>query len=195
MNSDRTTIASSPGKSLLSELHHVGITVSDIERSIHFYRDVLGLLLVRRRSTTPITSVSRRAIREYGSRRPRSRSRPTARNHWKWSSMRRTPAGQAIRPRIWPATRIFVSASTTSRRSTIRSSPRACASLAAGGRDVGSQPRGLRRLFLRPRWLHARTIPAAAGRVIFDWAHTWDDEEGLPRRTRRTRSKENERRK
>jgi lactoylglutathione lyase len=30
-------------------IHHVGITVSDIERSVEFYRDVLGMHLVRRR--------------------------------------------------------------------------------------------------------------------------------------------------
>lgn len=29
--------------------HHVGLTVSDIERSVAFYRDVLGMSLVRRR--------------------------------------------------------------------------------------------------------------------------------------------------
>jgi catechol 2,3-dioxygenase-like lactoylglutathione lyase family enzyme len=33
----------------LSGLHHVGLTVADIERSIVFYRDVLGLALHRRR--------------------------------------------------------------------------------------------------------------------------------------------------
>lgn len=32
-------------------LHHVGITVADLERSIHFYRDVLGFTLARRRSS------------------------------------------------------------------------------------------------------------------------------------------------
>ena len=35
----------------LGEIHHLGLTVADIERSIRFYRDVLGLILVRRRST------------------------------------------------------------------------------------------------------------------------------------------------
>ena len=35
----------------LTDLHHVGLTVSDIERSIAFYRDVLGMMLVRRRET------------------------------------------------------------------------------------------------------------------------------------------------
>jgi catechol 2,3-dioxygenase-like lactoylglutathione lyase family enzyme len=34
---------------LLGAVHHVGLTVSDIERSIHFYRDVLGMTLVGRR--------------------------------------------------------------------------------------------------------------------------------------------------
>lgn len=33
----------------LNSLHHVGLTVADIERSIGFYRDVLGLTLHRRR--------------------------------------------------------------------------------------------------------------------------------------------------
>lgn len=33
----------------LHELHHLGLTVSDIERSIVFYRDVLGMTLIRRR--------------------------------------------------------------------------------------------------------------------------------------------------
>jgi lactoylglutathione lyase len=44
------SVSSAPGKIMLSDLHHIGITVSDIERSVRFYRDVLGLLLVRRRS-------------------------------------------------------------------------------------------------------------------------------------------------
>jgi len=33
----------------LGGVHHLGLTVADIERSIVFYRDVLGLTLVRRR--------------------------------------------------------------------------------------------------------------------------------------------------
>jgi catechol 2,3-dioxygenase-like lactoylglutathione lyase family enzyme len=33
----------------LGALHHIGLTVADIERSICFYRDVLGMTLVRRR--------------------------------------------------------------------------------------------------------------------------------------------------
>lgn len=33
----------------LNDLHHLGLTVSDIERSIHFYRDLLGMTLIRRR--------------------------------------------------------------------------------------------------------------------------------------------------
>ena len=33
----------------LADLHHLGITVSDIERSISFYRDTLGMELIRRR--------------------------------------------------------------------------------------------------------------------------------------------------
>ena len=33
----------------LSDLNHLGLTVADIERSIHFYRDILGMTLIRRR--------------------------------------------------------------------------------------------------------------------------------------------------
>jgi len=33
----------------LGDLHHLGLTVADIERSIHFYRDLLGMTLFRRR--------------------------------------------------------------------------------------------------------------------------------------------------
>jgi catechol 2,3-dioxygenase-like lactoylglutathione lyase family enzyme len=33
----------------LGGVHHLGLTVADIERSIVFYRDVLGMTLVRRR--------------------------------------------------------------------------------------------------------------------------------------------------
>ena len=33
----------------LSRIHHLGLTVSDIERSIEFYRDVLGMEVVGRR--------------------------------------------------------------------------------------------------------------------------------------------------
>ena len=35
----------------LSRVHHTGLTVSDIERSIVFYRDVMGLELVSRQET------------------------------------------------------------------------------------------------------------------------------------------------
>ena len=33
----------------MTDLHHLGLTVADIERSIVFYRDVLGMTLIRRR--------------------------------------------------------------------------------------------------------------------------------------------------
>ena len=41
------TTSSTPWR--LGTLHHIGLTVADIERSIRFYRDVLGLTLFRRR--------------------------------------------------------------------------------------------------------------------------------------------------
>ncbi len=34
----------------LAGLHHIGLTVSDLEQSVRFYRDLLGLTLVRRRT-------------------------------------------------------------------------------------------------------------------------------------------------
>ncbi|RLT07250.1 MAG: hypothetical protein DWI22_10385 [Planctomycetota bacterium] len=33
----------------LRELHHVGLTVADLERSIAFYGGTLGMILLRRR--------------------------------------------------------------------------------------------------------------------------------------------------
>ncbi len=38
-----------PAKWQLGDIHHIGLTVSDLERSIQFYRDLLGLTLIRRR--------------------------------------------------------------------------------------------------------------------------------------------------
>ena len=43
----------------LTDMHHVGLTVSDIERSIVFYRDVLGMTLVRRRPRVDADYVGR----------------------------------------------------------------------------------------------------------------------------------------
>ena len=43
----------------LSDIHHLGLTVSDIERSIRFYRDVLGMELIRRRPHVAADYVSR----------------------------------------------------------------------------------------------------------------------------------------
>ena len=37
--------------SALLDIHHLGLTVSDIETSVNFYRDALGLTLIRRRET------------------------------------------------------------------------------------------------------------------------------------------------
>jgi catechol 2,3-dioxygenase-like lactoylglutathione lyase family enzyme len=39
----------SPSTWRLGEMHHLGLTVADIERSIRFYRDTLGMTLYRRR--------------------------------------------------------------------------------------------------------------------------------------------------
>ena len=47
-----------PGWSL-SDIHHVGLTVSDVERSIEFYRDVLGMELIRRRPSVTADYVAR----------------------------------------------------------------------------------------------------------------------------------------
>jgi len=43
----------------LGDIHHLGLTVSDIERSIHFYRDVLGMTLIRRRPRVTADYVSK----------------------------------------------------------------------------------------------------------------------------------------
>ncbi|MCH7687733.1 MAG: VOC family protein, partial [Planctomycetes bacterium] len=42
----------------LDDIHHLGLTVSDIERSIRFYRDVLGMTLIRRRPSVTADYVS-----------------------------------------------------------------------------------------------------------------------------------------
>lgn len=43
----------------LGDVHHVGLTVSDIGRSIAFYRDTLGMTLVRRRPKVDADYVAR----------------------------------------------------------------------------------------------------------------------------------------
>ena len=43
----------------LADIHHLGMTVVDIERSIRFYRDVLGMTLVRRRPKVNADYVAR----------------------------------------------------------------------------------------------------------------------------------------
>jgi lactoylglutathione lyase len=42
----------------LTDIHHLGLTVSDIERSIQFYRDMLGMELIRRRPSVTADYVS-----------------------------------------------------------------------------------------------------------------------------------------
>ena len=42
----------------LTDLHHVGLTVSNIEESIRFYRDVLGMELVGRRERVTADYIS-----------------------------------------------------------------------------------------------------------------------------------------
>jgi len=42
----------------LIDIHHLGLTVSDIERSIEFYRDILGMELIRRRPSVTADYVS-----------------------------------------------------------------------------------------------------------------------------------------
>ncbi len=43
----------------LSDLHHLGLTVADIERSIEFYRDLLGMELIRRRPSVTADYVAK----------------------------------------------------------------------------------------------------------------------------------------
>lgn len=43
----------------LTDLHHVGLTVSDIEQSIHFYQDVLGMTLIGRRPRVTADYISK----------------------------------------------------------------------------------------------------------------------------------------
>ena len=43
----------------LSRIHHLGLTVSDIERAIEFYRDVLGMEVVGRRPSVKTDYVAR----------------------------------------------------------------------------------------------------------------------------------------
>jgi len=43
----------------LTDLHHLGLTVADIERSIVFYRDVLGIELLRRRPSVTADYVAK----------------------------------------------------------------------------------------------------------------------------------------
>ncbi len=43
----------------LLDIHHLGLTVSDIEQSIAFYRDLLGMELIRRRPRVTANYVSK----------------------------------------------------------------------------------------------------------------------------------------
>ncbi len=54
-----TSESTLPAAWRLQRAHHVGITVSDIEQSIAFYHDVLGLDLVGRRSRVDADYVAR----------------------------------------------------------------------------------------------------------------------------------------
>jgi lactoylglutathione lyase len=49
MSPDATPSTSASRSWQLGGVHHIGLTVADIERSIVFYRDVLGMTLHRRR--------------------------------------------------------------------------------------------------------------------------------------------------
>jgi catechol 2,3-dioxygenase-like lactoylglutathione lyase family enzyme len=49
MNEDTVNAPSSSPAWHWGGMHHVGLTVADLERSLGFYRDVLGFTLVRRR--------------------------------------------------------------------------------------------------------------------------------------------------
>ena len=41
----------------LTDLHHVGLTVSDIERSVQFYEGMLGMTLLRRAGTLVVVGM------------------------------------------------------------------------------------------------------------------------------------------
>jgi len=43
----------------ISAVHHLGLTVADIERSIEFYRDLLGMELIRRRPSVTADYVAK----------------------------------------------------------------------------------------------------------------------------------------
>lgn len=43
----------------LTDIHHLGMTVRDIEQSIHFYRDVLGMTMVGRRPSVATDYVAK----------------------------------------------------------------------------------------------------------------------------------------
>ena len=57
-----------PAKWQLSDIHHIGLTVSDLERSIQFYRDVLGMTLIRRRPGVREDYISRSIYQTYEQR-------------------------------------------------------------------------------------------------------------------------------
>jgi catechol 2,3-dioxygenase-like lactoylglutathione lyase family enzyme len=42
----------------LQDLHHLGLTVADIDRSVHFYRDLMGMELIGRRPSVTAGYVS-----------------------------------------------------------------------------------------------------------------------------------------
>ncbi len=163
MNHDPTSSVLTTGKKTLSELHHVGITVSDIERSIRFYRDVLGLVLVRRRSAdadylgqqTGYAGVRLEvASFKVSPESPQSLEIAQYATHAGGSSNAATNlAGNShLCFRVDDIHALYDSFIAQG----------VALLLAAGGDHIGPQPGRLRRLFLRPRRFHARAVPAAS---------------------------------
>ena len=78
-------------------VYHTGFTVSDIERSIAFYRDVLGLRLVRRQTGTApyLASVTGLATRDTAPTAPQRSRSPSMME----ASISTVPAAVSTEPR------------------------------------------------------------------------------------------------
>ena len=104
--------------------YHTGFTVNDIERSVVFYRDVLGLKLVKRQTGTAPYLATVTGFEGCASR-PRCSSRRLAAACWSCSSTSRTLRRRQIAPRTVPGTPTSASRSTTCGRRARSSARRA----------------------------------------------------------------------